>query len=72
MSMGLDPNIFMKNMNLQEDDVMKSFGKIDFNKISKYSILQFLLTRFDIENGAFGASGGGEELDMAKLPKLNG
>ena len=43
---------------------MKSFGKIDFNKISKYSILQFLRTRFKTENGALGASGGSEELDM--------
>lgn len=57
MSMDMDPNIFMKNMNLGGDEVMQSFSKIDFEQI---------------KSGVLGVKGGGDELDMEKLPKLQG
>jgi hypothetical protein len=38
MSMDMDPNIFMKNMNLGGDEVMQSFSKIDFEQISKSNL----------------------------------
>ena len=36
MKMDMDPNLFMSQMNLDGDDVMQSFSKIDFAQISKF------------------------------------